>query len=80
MTFNNCSRCLNFKFVNTTNVTCIRCERAVVDVFIHWKRPRTFTPIIRYKLAYGGKTINFGRETAFETELEFLPVSIVENI
>ena len=53
---------------------------AVVDVFINWTRPRTFTPIIRYKLAYGGKTINFGRETAFETELEFLPVSIVENI
>ena len=79
-TYNNCSTCLNFKFVNTTNVTCIRCERAVVDVFINWTRPRTFTPIIRYTLAYGGKAIFSKKEFAPGEKLTIPPVSNVENI
>ena len=53
---------------------------AVVDVFINWTRPRTFTPIIIYTLAYGGKAIFLKKEFASGEKLTIPPVSNVEKI
>ena len=78
--YSNCSKCLNFTFVNATTVNCISCQKALVDVTIAWMAPNTSLPILNYAIAYGAKFSFLGREIARGTTLTLLPVSSVENI
>ena len=78
--YSNCSKCLNFTFVNATTVNCISCQKALVDVTIVWMAPNTSLPILNYTIAYGAKFSFLGREIARGITLTLLPVSSVENI
>ena len=78
--YSNCSKCLNSTLVNATTVKCIRCQKALVDIFITWTAPNTSLPILNYTIAYGAKSSVFGREIARGTILTLPPVSSVENI
>lgn len=78
--YSNCAKCLNSTFVNATTVNCIRCQKALVDIFITWIAPNTSLPILNYTIAYGAKSPFLGREIARGTILTLLPVSNVENI
>ena len=76
-TSSSCPRCLNFTLVNTSTVNCIICEKAMIDVFVNWTKPKTFSPIIKYNIAYGGKITFLSHPPQ---ALELLPVSIEDNI
>ena len=52
----------------------------MVNIFINWMRPKTFSPIVEYNIAYGGRSKFFLDTAAFGTILKLLPVSSAESI
>ena len=76
-TENSCPKCFNFTYVNITFVKCTRCEGGIVDVLVNWTAPKTFSPILKYLIAYGTKTTFLGRATVFPSkdDLSRPPVS-----
>ena len=49
----------------------------MIDVFVNWTKPKTFSPIIKYNIGYGGKITFLSHPPQ---ALELLPVSIEDNI
>ena len=78
--YSRCPKCLNFIYVNTTTVKCIRSQRDMIEVIINWAAPKTSSPILGYTIAYGGKLRFLGKDLAIGTIRAVLPVSNVKNI
>lgn len=58
---NNCPKCASFTYVNTTTVNCTRCKSGFVDVLVNWTKPKTFSPIKRYRIQFGSERTFRGR-------------------